>query len=501
MPRCGANPGRSAQSVWFGLASVRIGLLAAATVALFALFRSLRHDDAYIAFQYARNWAGGRGLVFNPGEPVFAFTSPLHVMVLAGLSRVLGDVLPSAAIAIGAIALTAQAVLLYLLARDTAPRLGLAVALLTWLGLFGAHEWLALETNLFAALVLATLLFLRRGREVWTGVSLGLAFLCRYDAALLVPIVVVVHLLRERALPIGTLGISLLVVTPWLVGAALFFGSPLPTTFFAKQRITPFGGYLTHYLDYFRSQFPTALGQPWLAPVSLLLWLVGSISLWRRPNPFVELQLFALLLLLAYAGIGPPAAHHWHMYPASLGFGVLLVAGWLQLGEGIAAAGRAGGPSRRRAISGVLVALLAVATGLQALRFAHSLPEHPWLGGRDRMYARIAEWVNAHVGPGASFQAVEVGTLGYLTRLRMIDPCGLINPTNDFPKTSALSDYVELVRRYRPDLVLASTPSDAEYIARATGYRIAVRLPLKGPWSVVLVRTPGVLRNGPGAAG
>jgi hypothetical protein len=478
-----------------GLALLRIALLASATLVAFALFRALRHDDAYIAFQYARNWAEGRGLVFNPGERVFGFTSPLQVMVLAAASRVLGDLLPSAAIAIGAAALTAQAALLWALARDTAPRLGIAVALLAWLGLFGAHEWLALETNLFVALVLATLYFLRSGSEGWTGVFLGLAFLCRYDAALLIPIVVASHGIRRRALPIRTLAVSLLVVLPWLIGASLYFGSPVPTTFFAKRRFTPFWPYLAHYRDVFSAQLATALGAPRLAPVSLGLWLLGAASLLRRPNPFLEFQLFALLLALAYARIGPPVVHHWHLYPAALALGGLLVAGCLWIADGIAAAIRAGERSLRNAIAGALVAGLAVSAGVQAVRLARFVPEHAWLGGRDRMYASIAGWVRTNVGPEASFQAVEVGTLGYLTRLRMIDAAGLISPTNDFPRTNAIADYVDLVRRHRPDVVLASTPSDANQIARATGYRVAVRLPVQGPWSVLLIRGPDVLRD------
>jgi hypothetical protein len=40
-------------------------------------------DDAFIAFRYARNLAEGLGPVFNPGERVEGYSSPLHVLLLA----------------------------------------------------------------------------------------------------------------------------------------------------------------------------------------------------------------------------------------------------------------------------------------------------------------------------------------------------------------------------------------------------------------------------------
>jgi len=40
-------------------------------------------DDAYISFRYARNWASGLGLVYNPGQPaVEGFSNPLWVVLL-----------------------------------------------------------------------------------------------------------------------------------------------------------------------------------------------------------------------------------------------------------------------------------------------------------------------------------------------------------------------------------------------------------------------------------
>jgi len=37
-------------------------------------------DDPFITFRYARNLLAGLGPVFNPGEHVEGFTSPLHLL-------------------------------------------------------------------------------------------------------------------------------------------------------------------------------------------------------------------------------------------------------------------------------------------------------------------------------------------------------------------------------------------------------------------------------------
>jgi arabinofuranosyltransferase len=47
-----------------------------------AFSREWGADDAYISFRYASNLAGGRGLVFNPGERVEGYTNFLYILVL-----------------------------------------------------------------------------------------------------------------------------------------------------------------------------------------------------------------------------------------------------------------------------------------------------------------------------------------------------------------------------------------------------------------------------------
>ncbi len=466
----------------------------AGTLILFLLFRSLRHDDAYITFQFARNLARGDGFAFNVGEPILGTTSPLSALLLAAFYAVFGDAIPETAVLLGAAALTAQTVLVYLLLRETSRGFAALAAALIWLGWAGAHAWLALETNLVAGFALAMLWCLQQRRETLAGLFLGLAFLSRYDAALLVPIVVAGQWLRTRTLPLRMLAVAGAVVLPWLVFATLYFGSPLPNTFAAKQRLTESSAYARHYLAHFAAQ-------PWLGLgmripfefASPLLWILGLAALPRLVGSrIIEFIAYGLLLFAAYTRIGPPSGHHWHLYPSALVFNLLALVGVVEIFDWL----RKRFPSQQRAAHAIATTVAVAMIGFaaaQALRFAHDLPEEFWFGARHRRYAAIAAWTAEHVQPGRSFLAVEVGTLGYLSGLRMIDASGLINASNDFPRTQALPAYIDLVRRFQPDLVLAQTADEARAIAQATGYRVVHRFEWKEPWATLLARSPDVL--------
>ena len=83
--------------------------------------------------------------------------------------------------------------------------------------------------------MLATVWAVVRRRPLACGVALGLAFLTRYDAGLLVPLVPF-FLRREgwrRA--VSPLLTAALLVVPWLLFAWLYFGSPLPNSLGAKM--------------------------------------------------------------------------------------------------------------------------------------------------------------------------------------------------------------------------------------------------------------------------
>ncbi|HVJ81291.1 MAG TPA: hypothetical protein VNC50_09500, partial [Planctomycetia bacterium] len=66
-------------------------LLAAATPLAYVLYTGQVWEDYFITFRHSRNLAEGNGLVFQPGERVHGFTSPLGVLLPAAFHFVAGN--------------------------------------------------------------------------------------------------------------------------------------------------------------------------------------------------------------------------------------------------------------------------------------------------------------------------------------------------------------------------------------------------------------------------
>ena len=207
-------------------------------------------DDPYITFRYAANLLAGLGPVFNPGERVEGFTSPLHLLLSAGLLSVAPamDILFKAKCAslLFAFVMLAQT-------RALARRSGLSawesvlaqllVALNINFALAGVN---ALETTLYGSLLLAALLVfhqeIQRGRGWVSGLLLFLASLARPEVLLLAAALTLVRWCwtRRAASPLRSLAAWL---GAFLVPTALFeavrfgyYGQLLPNTYFAKSQ-------------------------------------------------------------------------------------------------------------------------------------------------------------------------------------------------------------------------------------------------------------------------
>ena len=165
--------------------------LAAAAIQFF-VFRHAAVDDAYISFRYARNFAHGHGLVFNPGDaPVEGYSNFLWTVLLAPWAAA-GDPMPAArALGIASAVVSAWLVVFWM-RRMVTPRAAVASALALWLLAASpavAYWHLAgLETPLATALLLLALATTVASRRLpallvaaaWMGVVLvradGIAF-------------------------------------------------------------------------------------------------------------------------------------------------------------------------------------------------------------------------------------------------------------------------------------------------------------------------------------
>src|SRR5687768_9020889 len=174
----------TARALYLGF-YVLAAVFAAITSWHFAAFTA---DDAYIVARYAVNARDVGDWAFNPGEPVSALTSPLHGLLLTGLSFLASDPLPFYK-AVATVAVVASSLLLLVSygveRRDAMPLAALLVAPSVILWTFAG-----LETPLLAAIVMAMAAI---GTQTNAGdarrlpvlaLLAGLAVLTRYDAVL-----------------------------------------------------------------------------------------------------------------------------------------------------------------------------------------------------------------------------------------------------------------------------------------------------------------------------
>ncbi len=145
-------------------------------------------DDAFISLQYARNFIRGDGLVFNVGEYVEGYTNFLWTMILAGVLKTGADPVLSAAIL--TLVLGFVIVLLTLvLSRQIIPEPWAWVApmllVVSTPFLLYTTRGSGMETALFTALILASLIALMKHRWLLAGALTALTILTRPDGLLL----------------------------------------------------------------------------------------------------------------------------------------------------------------------------------------------------------------------------------------------------------------------------------------------------------------------------
>jgi arabinofuranosyltransferase len=218
-------------------------------------------DDAYISFQYARNWVAGHGLVFNIGERVEGYTNLLWTLLI-GLGMKLGLAAPVVcrwlSFASGAGLLIMSAVYAAaLLPRGARWLAGLAPLVLLASNAFACWIAAGLETPLFALLITLALYASLRKQIYLVVCWCALATLTRPEGAVYAAtllgldwLLTIYQLPRRnpRALfatlyPMFAFAGFIALYTAWRWS---YYGELLPNTFYAKTGGIP----LSHGFKY-----------------------------------------------------------------------------------------------------------------------------------------------------------------------------------------------------------------------------------------------------------
>lgn len=216
------------------------------------VFRWSPVDDAYITFRYARNWATGHGVVFNPGDRVEGYTSFLWTAILALAARFTTD-LATVSMILGVVLASATLLPTAVLAARCADerRESSFVAFLAPLFLACYPGWAywafsGMEGMLCCAITLALLLVgcsrsFTLGAAVTTGALGAAVAMTRPEAVLLWPIVAIARTMdRQTPLPrrrawLVQCGLTAVVMFgAYLIWRIGYYGDLFPNTYYAK---------------------------------------------------------------------------------------------------------------------------------------------------------------------------------------------------------------------------------------------------------------------------
>lgn len=214
------------------------------TVAFY--FTAWLDEDAYIDFRVVSNLLSGAGLVWNVGERVQAFTSPLWVGLIAFVSGISGATAPAAAFATSLACSWVVAIVVVCIATRSWAMRALVIAWMCGSQAYLDYSSSGLENPLLHSLLaLAYLQLGRLGRahsaSNWALFSLGCGLVActRLDALVLVaPLWCGSCIGHHRHLGMRStwqgLAIGLLPLCAWEVFSLWYYGSWLPNSALAK---------------------------------------------------------------------------------------------------------------------------------------------------------------------------------------------------------------------------------------------------------------------------
>jgi len=286
-------------------------------------------DDAYITFRTADNLWHGLGLVWNPGERVQSYSSPLWMFVAAILRGITGEVYFSVSIASILLAAATAGLLAFRIRRD--PLLvALVLGALSTSAAVVDYETSGLENPLLHLLLILLLVEARRpdSRRHVLRISLltALVALTRPDAILFALPVLCFSAWRHRPRRSGAaqllLGLSPLFA--WELFSLVYYGSLVPNTAHAKLNleIAPLALALQG-LRYFADSAR-------YDPITLLLVFAGTgASLWkgRAGERLVAAGVLLYLLYLIRIG-GDFMSGRFFAAPAVTAAGLIVSLGW-----------------------------------------------------------------------------------------------------------------------------------------------------------------------------
>lgn len=468
---------KTAPQAWFSATSI---FLVAFIIAMaFSLATDRAWEDYLITYRSSKNLVEGHGLVFNQGERVHTFTSPLGVLVPAFCHWISFRGSDEAALwlfhVFGGLAFAGAAALMHRTITSLRFAPASAGLLLLWLVTDAKSVDFSIdgmETGfllLFVSYTLWSLFACSRRQGLHVGLACGGLMWTRpdgviYIAALGLGVLLFAPVQKTRREWLRTLGLAAgvctLVYLPWFAWAWSYYGTPVPHTITAKANAVgarTLWGALQTWLMLPVSMFrgvgsldglfmPSGWfygGWPaWLLPVTRFIAGLACL-VWLLPRQRAEVRVvsFAASILMAYLGYFPglnPAS--WYL-PAPAWLALFSLAG-----------------SKNRLVLAFGLVWLALSTWQLIELTRLSVVEQKIVDGGNRR--AVGEWLKANAKPGDTLFMECLGYLGYYSGLKTFDYPGMSSPEMVKASQKVGLEWHRLIRELKPTW-LALRPLEA----------------------------------------
>ncbi len=396
-----------------------------AAILLFSLIHMLSFyfytvEDAYISFRYARFFAEGEGLVYNPGEYVEGYTNFLWVVIL-GLLYAAGFPMIHAAKVLG-MALGTFTVFLVMkksksLVHDEMKALVPGV-LLGACSAFAVWCQAGLETPLFSCLLTAAVLRFADelqddSRISFSGVLFGAAALTRPETLLYFPLLAafffIAGIIKKGSYlrPVKkTILVFLIIIFPFFLFRYHYYGDFLPNTYYVKS--IRFKGNGFHYLK-------AAL--PYTGWITLPFFFY---ALFRKKNNLKILGSFMIvaagtLYILYQGGDWMPMSRFF--VPLAPFFFIVSAVGLVDFASKF----------NRKTAAGLIIIVMSFSAGIEIFSSSRGRDKLRWEYRRHKEWKKVGMLLADMSEPGDVMATGLGGIIPYYARLPNLDRGGLTN--------------------------------------------------------------------------
>jgi arabinofuranosyltransferase len=424
-------------------------------VALNAMFywlnRHFQLDDALIYYRYIENALQGHGLVYNIGEYFNGLTSPLYTYLSLVFAYFIKNIQNSQVILNFILASFWGIVLLYYL-KDKVQKIFLFLIPL----FVAAHPFfsmvLGLETHLFILLSIGAMLLYEKENYFWLGIVSTLLLLTRGESVFLLAAMGLQHICSKKPLPKWHCWIIPLIILSTNYGFnKIYYEAFLPDTFSAKtnQGLSGLWGawpiflHAGYQIEWFFG------GSRLLALIYLVLALTGSYYLCKK-SEFRIIFLYLFFYTAFYVFLNIPN-YHWYysMYYFFASVFVIFSFEFFYQKLRLFRVFR----NREKILYAVLI-FSAAALSIPFIKLNIGLTRY---SGPHSDYKKIGLWMRDTLGKESKIATIEIGTIGWYSKLYVIDILGLTHPEN--ARYIGEKRFTEWMNHFTPNYILIHHPA------------------------------------------